>query len=130
MYYYLEATSIQGKYTVIAKSQKQNKLLNQEFYQYANFLEHIKIPKGFRTKRTNTRTLHFTLDSLILFIEQVYTERFATDTNLFKTASKSGEINNQSFGSSVYEFLNRGKKSDKQLAQVRIILSYRQLLIY
>jgi len=56
-----------------------------------------------------------------LLIEQIYTEKFMTDTNQFKAAIKEGkkdEVGKQAFPNFVSTFLKTRIKSPKQLVQV------------
>lgn len=62
---------------------------------------------------------------MILLIEQIYTEKFTTDTNFFKSALKEGkkeEVARPSFPTFVYEFLKNRIKASKQLIQAAIDL--------
>jgi len=63
------------------------------------------------------------IDALILLIEQVYTEKFATDATYFKATLKENrkekvEMERPPFPQFVCEFLKGRIKSTKQLTQV------------
>eukprot|EP00826_Nyctotherus_ovalis_P063953 TRINITY_DN9375_c0_g4_i1.p1 TRINITY_DN9375_c0_g4~~TRINITY_DN9375_c0_g4_i1.p1 ORF type:complete len:155 (+),score=51.50 TRINITY_DN9375_c0_g4_i1:261-725(+) len=95
--------------------------------QYAVFLGLFKIPRGSRAKRMSRRKFKLSyVDALILLIEQIYTEKFMTDTNQFKAAIKEGkrdEVGKQTFPSFVSTFLKTRIKSSKQLVQVALPLT-------
>ncbi len=67
------------------------------------------------------------IDALLLLIEQIYTEKFVSDTNFFKASLKEGKKDEATgqrapFPHFVCEFLKNRIKSPKQLIQAAIDL--------
>ena len=132
----LEPTDTEGTYLVKSKElqsgiiKKENKLVKASIQksntinvddQYVNFLNMFKVPRESRAKRMSKRILSFYIDALIVLIEEIYSEKFDIDTGYLKNVLKDGknnEIIRPSFAKSIYDFLARRVKSDKQLSQV------------